>query len=505
MASLGAGGGDRRGGRAGACALGAWPLTLLGLAVLPALLTAAATPWQAAMLGWAFGAGYFLRALTWLVEPFFVDPDRYAWMAPFALGADGRGLALFWSAAFWGAHRFGRTAGGRLWLLAVALGLAELARAYLFTGFPWAGLAQVWVDTPVAQLLAWIGPHGLGLATLVVGLAMGHAVALRRGARAVIFRPVPGPGVGAGGARGGRGAARACDHGQDRPSGPAKCAAGSQVGSRMDSGLFPPPARLYRRRATPDLIVWPESAVPVLLEEAGPAFEAIARAARGVPVAVGIQRTEGARFYNSLAVLDETGAVAGVYDKHHLVPFGEYVPFGDLAARFGLRGLAAQLGNGYSAGPGPRLLRIGALGTALPLICYEAVFAQDVQAAPERPDFLLQVTNDGWFGTNSGPWQHLAQARMRAIEQGLPMVRVANTGISAMIDPLGRITASLALGRAGYLDAALPAPLPPTLYARTGDWTALAVMLTAMIGVMLFATVPSCAAKITIDRRAAVP
>ncbi|MFC6688155.1 apolipoprotein N-acyltransferase [Jhaorihella thermophila] len=464
---------------------GAWPLTLLGLAVLPALLTAAATPWQAAMLGWAFGAGYFLRALTWLVEPFFVDPDRYAWMAPFALGLMAGGLALFWSAAFWGAHRFGRTAGGRLWLLAVALGLAELARAYLFTGFPWAGLAQVWVDTPVAQLLAWIGPHGLGLATLVVGLAMGHAVALRRGARAVIFGLCPALGLALG--------ALAVAGARPEPVTTDKTVRLVQPNARQDRKWDPEWIPVFFRRQLdytaaaprPDLIVWPESAVPVLLEEAGPAFEAIARAARGVPVAVGIQRTEGARFYNSLAVLDETGAVAGVYDKHHLVPFGEYVPFGDLAARFGLRGLAAQLGNGYSAGPGPRLLRIGALGTALPLICYEAVFAQDVQAAPERPDFLLQVTNDGWFGTNSGPWQHLAQARMRAIEQGLPMVRVANTGISAMIDPLGRITASLALGRAGYLDAALPAPLPPTLYARTGDWTALAVMLTAMIGVML--------------------
>lgn len=464
---------------------GAWPLTLLGLAVLPALLAAAATPWQAAMVGWAFGAGYFLRALTWLVEPFFVDPDRYAWMAPFALGLMAGGLALFWGVAFWGAHRFGRTAGARVWLLAIALGLAELARAYLFTGFPWAGLAQVWVDTPVAQLLAWIGPHGLGLATLAVGLAMGHAVALRRGTRAVIFGLCPAAGLALG--------ALAVAGARPEPVTTDKTVRLVQPNARQDRKWDPEWIPVFFRRQLdytaaaprPDLIVWPESAVPVLLEEAGPAFEAIARAARGAPVAVGIQRTEGARFYNSLAVLDETGAVAGVYDKHHLVPFGEYVPFGDLAARFGLRGLAAQLGNGYSAGPGPRLLRAGALGMALPLICYEAVFPQDVNAAPARPDFLLQVTNDGWFGTDSGPYQHLAQARMRAIEQGLPMVRVANTGISAMIDPLGRITASLALGQAGYLDAALPAPLPPTLYARTGDAAALAVMLTALIGVML--------------------
>jgi apolipoprotein N-acyltransferase len=230
----------------------------------------------------------------------------------------------------------------------------------------------------------------------------------------------------------------------------------------------------------PDLIVWPEAAVPVLLEDAGPAFDAIAAAAGGVPVALGIQRRDRARIYNSLVVLDETGAVGDLYDKHHLVPFGEYFPLGDLAAGFGLYGFAAREGDGYSAGPGPALVDLPGLGRALPLICYEAVFARDVNRAPGRPDLLLQVTNDAWFGTRIGPYQHLAQARMRAVEQGLPMVRVANTGISAMIDPLGRITAMLPLGEAGHVDAALPAPLPPTLYARTGDLALFALLLVAL-------------------------
>ncbi len=464
---------------------GLWPLTLLGLAILPALLAGAVTPWRAALMGWAFGAGYFGRALTWLVEPFYVDPDRYAWMAPFALALMAGGLALFWGAAFWSARRFGRGPAGQVWLLAIALGLAEFARAYLFTGFPWAGLAQIWVDTPVAQLLAWIGPHGLGLATLAVAFALGHAVALRRTGRAIVFGLCPAAGLALG--------AFAVAGGRPEPQATVGTVRLVQPNARQDRKWDPEWIPVYFRRQLeytaagprPDLIVWPESAVPVLLDEAGPALEAIKRAAGGATIAVGIQRLDGARFYNALAVLDETGGVTDVYDKHHLVPFGEYVPFADIAARFGLRGLAAQAGNGYSAGPGPRVLRFGPLGRALPLICYEAVFPQDVNAAPERPDFLVQVTNDGWFGTYSGPYQHLAQARMRAIEQGLPMVRVANTGISAMIDPLGRITASLPLGQAGYLDAALPAPLPPTLYARTGDRAALAVMLAAWVGVML--------------------
>ena len=157
------------------------------------------------------------------------------------------------------------------------------------------------------------------------------------------------------------------------------------------------------------------------------------------------------------------------------------MPLGDLLANFSIYGLAARAGNGYSSGPGAKLLDFGPLGKALPLICYEAVFAHDVNGATERPDFLIQITNDAWFGKGAGPKQHLAQARMRAIEQGLPLARSANTGISAMIDPRGRVTASLPLNTAGFLDAALPRPLPPTLYSRTGDLP-FAVLLLLAIG-----------------------
>ena len=153
---------------------------------------------------------------------------------------------------------------------------------------------------------------------------------------------------------------------------------------------------------------------------------------------------------------------------------------GDLAARFGLHGLAASEGNGYSPGPGARLIELPGIGAALPLICYEAVFAQDVRAAPARPRLLMQLTNDAWFGQFSGPFQHLQQARMRAIEQGLPMLRVANTGVSAMNDAKGHVTARLPLGTAGFADAALPPALPPTIYARLGDWPVLVLILMAL-------------------------
>ncbi len=157
-------------------------------------------------------------------------------------------------------------------------------------------------------------------------------------------------------------------------------------------------------------------------------FPLVAEAADGPPVLMGIQRAEELRYFNSLVQVNADGIAQPVYDKHHLVPFGEYIPLGDAMARIGIRAFAAQYGQGYSAGPGPVVLDLGALGKVLPLICYEAVFPRDIRNAPERPDWILQATNDAWFGDFSGPQQHLIQARFRAIEFGLPVIRVANTG-----------------------------------------------------------------------------
>ena len=228
----------------------------------------------------------------------------------------------------------------------------------------------------------------------------------------------------------------------------------------------------------PALVIWPETALPYLLERHSDLAPMIAAAAQGVPVALGAQREDGSRFWNSLTVIEPDGTLGARYDKHHLVPFGEYIPLGDLAFRlFGLRAFAAQQGAGYSAGDGAKLIDFGpAMGRALPLICYEAVFPQDVNAAPKRPDWLLQITNDAWFGTLSGPFQHADQARMRAIEQGLPLVRVANTGVTAVYDARGQLRASLPFGTQGHLDAALPAPLPATLFARWGEAPALLLL-----------------------------
>ncbi len=422
-------------------------------------------PRRAALMGWGFGTGYFIHVLHWIVSPFMVDADRHGWMAPFALVFLSAGLALFWGLAFWTARRL---SSGRAWPLILCWPAAELIRAYIFTGFPWAMPSQALLDTRASQYLALIGPYALNMG--LVGVAVFLIYLLRHlgvvaagiASAAPVFVLLPPPASDP---------ALLTEHtirmiqpnaAQRDKWDPA------QIPVFFQRQLALSAAAPRQQGPKPDLVIWSETAIPWPLDLAGGALEEISAAAQA-PVLLGVQRRGPKRFYNSLVVLGPGGAVQQTYDKHHLVPFGEYVPFGDWLAQFGIHGLAAREGDGYSAGPGAQLLDLGALGRALPLICYEAVFAHDVNAAPERPAFLVQITNDAWFGKGAGPKQHLAQARMRAIEQGLPMARAANTGISAMIDPKGRIIASLPLNEAGFVDAALPAPLPATLYSRTGD------------------------------------
>jgi apolipoprotein N-acyltransferase len=243
-------------------------------------------------------------------------------------------------------------------------------------------------------------------------------------------------------------------------------------------------------KPAPDLVIWPETALPYLIERHPEIAQIIAEAANGATVALGLQRSEGAQGWNSLRVIGADGSTLANYDKFHLVPFGEYIPFGDaLFAWANISAFASASGNGYMAGPGPQVIDLGALGKMQPLICYEAVFPQDLRGAG-RADWLLQITNDAWFGVWSGPFQHAAQARLRAIEQGLPMVRVANTGVTAVYDARGRVTASLTFGTASYLDVALPSPLPATIYAQFGEIPVL-LLLGGLFGLLYLRRTPA--------------
>lgn len=447
---------------AGQAPLGIWGLTLLGLAGLLYMISAQATRIRAAYVGWLGGAGYFCASLSWIISPFFVDAPRDAWMAPFALVIMGFGLALFWGLA----AALGRRSLG----LVVALTAAELARGYVLTGFPWALIGHVWIDTPVSQLAALIGPSGLTLLTF--GLAMGILGKTTVRMTAVLTLALAW-GFGA------------WQLAKPMPADTAISLRLIQPNAEQSLKWDPDQARVFLDRLTAmtavkppvDLVIWPETALPYMLEYDPELAQIIATAAGGATVAMGRMRVEGALAWNSLSILSPDGVETAIYDKHHLVPFGEYIPFGDLAFEwFNISAFAAQTGNAYSAGEGPQVLDLGRLGRMLPLICYEAVFPQDLRTKT-RATWLLQITNDAWFGTLTGPFQHAAQARLRAIEQGLPLVRVANTGVTSIYDARGRVRAELAFGIGAYLDAKLPSPLPQTPYASWGEIPLLALLL----------------------------
>lgn len=461
---------------------GFWPATPIALALGLAMAAQAPSARAAGLFGLLLGAGYFGAALSWIVDPFLVAPQQTGWMAPFALILMALGGGLFWAAPLWLAARLSRGSDPRPRAAAMAAGilLSEWLRGFILTGFPWAQPGQAWVGSPVAQLAAIGGQLGLTALTLTLAALPfvvrtdrhrwpGLVVALGLAALAWF----------AGDARLNRA----------QPSGTGLTI--RLVQPDADQALKWNPgwaAEFYRRLITlsqgpadngrqPAAVIWPETAVSFLLNDAGPMLPEMAAAAGGAPLLTGIQRAEGQRWFNSLVEITPQGTVGAQYDKFHLVPFGEYIPGGDALSRFGIRAFAAQAGFGYTPGPGPQVMQIAGLPPFQPLICYEAVFPQHMRNAAQRPQWLVHVTNDAWFGKFSGPWQHLAQARLRAIETGLPVMRAANTGVSAAIDPLGRITARLDLGQQGRIDAALPAPLPPTLWLAWGNAPAVLLAL----------------------------
>lgn len=454
----------------------AWYLAFPGLIWALWRMARPATMAGAWWAGWFAGAGYFGAYLTWIISPFLVDPVVYGWMAPFAFVMMAFGLGLFWAAAAALAVLLPR----RALALAALLAVTELARGHLFTGFPWAQVGHLWLGSWAEQGVALVGATGVTVLTLlaaclpqlhrlwggaataalilgIMGVGMVRATAPDTGHRAVSLRLV-------------------------------------QPNAEQHLKWDPDQARILFQRqlqftatGTPaDLTIWPETAVPYLLEYAPEIAGLITTASGGRKVAIGIQRVAGDRGWNALRVLQDEGVLTATYDKFHLVPFGEYIPFGDvLHDWFGIGAFAAQVGNGYSAGPGPALIDLGPeLGRVLPLICYEAVFP-GIPRAVARPDWIVQITNDAWFGTLTGPFQHFQQSRLRAIEMGLPLVRVANTGVTAVIDGRGRVTQRLGFGVAGYLDVPhLPLALGATPYARWGDvpaWALLLMMLAAAL------------------------
>lgn len=444
--------------------------------------------WRAFGIGWLAGFAYFLVGCWWVAEAFLVDAEAHAWMAPFAATLLPAGLGIFWGLACVIYRRIAPVRLPRVLVFAAVFSTFEWLRGHILTGFPWNLPGETWAaGSAPSQWAAWVGVYGLTFLTVLAATAF--APLMQDGA----FKRRCGAAVGGllilaafyvGGAY--RLAATRVEAGgttvrvvQADVEQQAKWSP-ENYRAIVQRYLVLTQRPAFRR---PDVVIWPEGALPAPAHEI---FAPESFTAEGLKAAVqpgqtllmGAYRAEPAgndvRYFNSLFALqaDRAGVlrVAGVYDKHRLVPFGEYLPLEDLMTRLGAKELA-RIGDGFTPGPRPRPMSLPGVPRVQPLICYEGLFPGLAEPAGRRPTWLVNVSNDAWFGKTSGPLQHLNLASYRAIEQGLPMVRSTPTGVSAVIDPLGRVLpkARLNPGESGVIDARLPKALNPTLYSQVGD------------------------------------
>jgi apolipoprotein N-acyltransferase len=490
-----------------------WPVLFVSFGVLVWLLdgcaerhdTLAAKLRSAAISGFWFGFGYFFTGLYWMGEAFLVEPWRHGWLLPFAMTLLPAGMGLFYAAATALAMLLWRPGAARVFALAIAFGLAEYARGHVLTGLPWNltgyGLAA---NIAIMQSAALFGAYALSLIAVLFFaapfaiFASGTTPARRRGCTilAAALLVAYCAAMFWGEAR--LASASTDDTGVSLRIVQANVDQANKWRPENSAEIFGDYLKLTRSAGgpakpagkAPSLVIWPETAVPFLLADLPDALAAIGDALPdGTRLIVGSPRLEttrdasggliAERIYNSLYVVDDAGALSATYDKIHLVPFGEFLPFQDFMESLGIMQLTGIRG-GFSRGTGPRLVEVPGAPVAGPLICYEIIFPDEIVEAGRRPGWLINLTNDAWFGTSAGPYQHFYQARFRAIEQGLPVVRAANTGISAIIDPHGRIRGELGLGEEGVLDGTLPAALRATPFALWGRWIELATLLLAL-------------------------
>ncbi|AMJ62189.1 apolipoprotein N-acyltransferase [Bosea sp. PAMC 26642] len=473
-----------------------WPLIVVPMTVAVWLIDGAVgTGWAprlraALAVGWWWGFGFFLAGLWWLGAAFLVEADKFAWAMPLGVVVLPAFLAVFPALAFGCARLLWPNGAGRILVLAVMLALSEWLRGHVLTGFPWNVYGMMLAGQGyIAQFASVVGLYGLTIVAIAIGAAPATLGSAESGAgrwRAPILAlAVLGGLIGYGFWR--------------VPTQPSPTVAGVKL--RLMQPNLPQDAKFNPRngeailnhylalsdRATSPTtlgvqdvthLIWPESAFPFLLGRTPAALSQIAAllpptttlitgAARAGEALPGESRPP---IFNSIQVVNDEGVIVSSYDKVHLVPFGEYLPafLERLIRGVGLSEFVSVPG-GFASGGRRSPLAIRGLPPAAALICYEVVFPGQAMPQGPRPGFMLNLTNDGWFGQTSGPYQHLAQARLRAIEEGLPLIRAANTGVSAVVDAYGRIIASLPLGTEGVLDASLPRSVAATPYAQYGD------------------------------------
>jgi apolipoprotein N-acyltransferase len=487
--------------------INAWPVLFLSFPVLVWLIDGiGAGQWrgavQAALTGWWFGFGYFLAGLYWVGYAFLVDAPTFAWLLSIAVVGLPAGLAIFTAFAVALARLLWTPGALRVLALAVALTTAEWLRGHVLTGFPWNAFGYaLTTPLPLAQGAALFGIWGLTFIAVFVfaspaTLADDRAeprwrwIPLALGAVALVGL------TGFGAVRLTRAPLRLVEGVRLRIMQPNlqqdarfNYAAKQQVLDRYIA-LSARPFGDARSAGTATHLIWPESAFPFFLAREADALAQITALLRGGTVlitgAVRLGETAPSgepAVLNSIYVIDQQGSLVSTYDKVHLVPFGEYLPFQHVLEHLGLQQLTKVRG-GFAAGDRRRLLAVPGAPPALPLICYEIIFPGEVGTTDRRAGWIINLTNDGWFGISSGPYQHFQQARVRAIEEGLPLVRAANTGISAVVDPLGRIVNALPLGSEGVIDSPLPQPVAAPLYTRVGDVPAAVVVAISLLALI---------------------
>ncbi len=469
--------------------LNIFPALLLGYAVLVLLLDGAdAGPGPvraAAATGWAFSFGQFLVGLHWIGYAFLVDPGNHLWQMPFALVGLTAGLGLFGALACGMAVYFWQPGAARILVFAVTMAACEWLRGHILTGFPWNLPGYGWgASLAVLQSVSLMGVYGLSFLTILFGASLAELFTARWKTPVVllllfaalwsfgVYRLAATPVKDIGGVR-----LRLVQ--PDIPQ-----------AEKYVRGLM---LRNWRRLVElsiqpglPTHIIWPEAATGFAVARSPGALDQIGLfTARGQTVMTGSARVDvgatGIAAFNSLYVFGPHLSLPDIYDKFHLVPFGEYLPLAKLLRAIGVNQLT--MGDGFAAGDHPHVIALSGAPAMTPLICYEVIFPHAVtDPAEPRPGWFVNVTDDSWFGPWAGPHQHFLIARVRAIEEGLPIARAANTGISAVIDGNGRVRTKLELNKLGVVDSPLPGALPATLYARFGDLVFLAFLVTAVFG-----------------------
>jgi len=439
--------------------------------------------------GWLFGLGYFLVALHWIGYAFFVDAEADLWMMPFAVGGLSAVLSIYWGLAFMMGSLLVKR-GHPSWLaLPLCLGIAEWLRGILFSGFPWAVWGQM-VDGMggVSQFASVVGMVGLTFCILLwaaAPLGIWRDQGPRRAVAIIVLASLP----------------VIFAWGEWRlAQNPTQYVSDvmlrlvqpniNQSDKWRNGNARAIYDQLLQMTAAPSStgkpithIIWPESSVPFLIDESAPGRAELAAVLKPnqILLAGAVRRdsaTPDAKYFTSILMFDHNSDVISHYDKFHLVPGGEFLPLEWALAPLGFRRLVS-LPESFTPGDGPKTIAVPGAGWAGFSVCYEAIFPGAVAGTDRRPNWLVNVTNDGWFGTSTGPYQHLAMLRLRTIERGVPAARAANTGISAVIDPLGRMTFNSQLNTIGSFDLALPKEMGETVYVEIGS-----ILFTILIGTL---------------------